>query len=390
MTLVRNVLNLTPGLAVAFTTSQVGFLLAHEMGMTLLKFQGVAISPATQSPISGIPVSIILGILFKKNILDQGEVLPKVLKPGLQAACKPVLQTGIVCVGAKLSALDLVTTGAVGLPCVLASVGTGMTFIPWFANYLGLSKKLGSLVAAGTSICGVTAISAVSPAIKASSHDSSLAIANVVTFGTIGMLTMPYVAHALLPASQQAGLFLGLSVHDTSQVLGSALTYSTVYADEAVVKVAAITKLSRNLLLAGVVPYLTLKHVHIDATKDNQKIGKRNVPKFNLSSLKQYTPTFVLGFIAMSCLRSAGDFSLMHTGGAFFILDKTTWSDIYNFIGGPLGSQYLLGTALAGVGLTTKFSFKGVGHKPFLLGFTGASVVAGTGLTTSLLIGYFL
>ncbi|KAH9260475.1 hypothetical protein BASA81_001645 [Batrachochytrium salamandrivorans] len=371
---------LFPGLAVAFTTSQVGFLLANELGMGLLRSQGVEITAATQSPISGIPVGILLGVLANKIILERRpDWEEKLLKPGLTFATKPVLQTGIVCVGAKLSFLDLFTTGLFGFPCVAASVFAGMTLIPKVGKQLGVSDKMSSLIAAGTSICGVTAISAVAPAIKAEPKDSSFAIANVVAFGTLGMLTMPYLAHYTLGNSQQIGLFLGLSVHDTSQVIGSALTYSSVYGDELVLKIATITKLSRNILLAGVVPYLSMQY--------NTNPGQLS----KVEQFKKYTPQFVFAFVGMSLVRSVGDFTLTNYGSAFGVLDPATWKQVYNFVGGPLGTQYLLGTALAGVGLQMKLSqLKGVGYKPFLVGLSGAGIVAGTGFASASVMGAFL
>lgn len=252
-----------PGLALALGTSQVGFALAHELGMSLLHFQGLETTATTQSPISGIPVSILLGLLVNNAVIQRYPQVSARLDSGLKAATKPVLQTGIVCVGAKLSVVDLFTTGLLGIPCVGASVLAGMKFIPWYGKQLGLSDKMSSLIAGGTSICGITAITAIAPAIRANEKDASFAIANVVAFGTLGMLTMPYVAHSLLQTSFQAGLFLGLSVHDTSQVIGSALTYSSVYGDDQVLKTAAVTKLTRNLMLAGVVPYLEIGRAHV-------------------------------------------------------------------------------------------------------------------------------
>lgn len=67
----------------------------------------------------------------------------------------------------------------------------------------------GSLLAAGTSICGVTAISALAPAIAATQAEVSVAVANVVLFGTAGMLLLPHAAHYLLGhCSEAAGMFL--------------------------------------------------------------------------------------------------------------------------------------------------------------------------------------
>ena len=38
------------------------------------------------------------------------------------------------------------------------------------------------------------------------------------------------MAHALLSSSEQIGMFLGLAIHDTAQVVGSAITYASFFA----------------------------------------------------------------------------------------------------------------------------------------------------------------
>ena len=118
------------------------------------------------SPISGIPVAILLGLGLKNSPMVPANALNR-LNPGLQMCKTAVLQTGIVCIGAKLSAVDILTTGAVGIPAVIFAVGTGLTVIPWLGKRLGLAPRMSALIAAGCSICGVTAISALSPIIKA-------------------------------------------------------------------------------------------------------------------------------------------------------------------------------------------------------------------------------
>jgi uncharacterized membrane protein YadS len=68
-------------------------------------------------------------------------------------------------------------------------------------------------------VCGVTAIAALAPAIRAREEQVGVAVSNVVVWGALGMLCYPALAHALFAGSPaQAGLFLGLAVHDTSQV----------------------------------------------------------------------------------------------------------------------------------------------------------------------------
>ncbi len=120
-----------------------------------------------------------------------------------------------------MSALEIVSLGMVGVPVVCASIVTTMYVTDRLGTAMKLSPNMMSLIAAGSSICGVTAITALSPAIKANQQEISIAVANVVAFGTIGMLSYPYLLPHVLTSSQQIGTVMGLGIHDTSQVMGS-------------------------------------------------------------------------------------------------------------------------------------------------------------------------
>ena len=172
-------------------------------------------------------------------------------------------------------------------------------------------------------------------------------------------------------------------------MIGSALTYSTVYGDEEVLKVAAITKLSRNLFLAGVIPgltYLTAKReglVPVDKAPEKASL----IPSF--SEFKKYVPGFVVGFVGMSVLRTTGDAMLHNFDSAYGLLDADQWKYATSLIGTTVGSRYLLGTAMAGVGLgTSAQALKGVGVKPFIVGMGGAAVVGSVGFTSTCVLGY--
>jgi len=79
-------------------------------------------------------------------------------QPGITFSTKTILQGGIVAVAAKLSFFELMNTGAAGFPVVLASMGAGMLYIPLAGKLAGLPLEMTLLLTAGTSICGVTAI----------------------------------------------------------------------------------------------------------------------------------------------------------------------------------------------------------------------------------------
>lgn len=367
-------MSLVPGIGLAVLVMMAGFWLADVLGRAILSAQGLS---SGSSPISGVPVAIVLGLLLR-NLLP----LSPALTPGLKFCVTTVLRLGIVLVGFRLSAFDVLRLGFAGLPVVIAAVATGLAFVTWFNRRLGLPPKLGTLIAAGTSICGVTAIVSTAPAIDADEREVAYAVANVVAFGLFGMLVYPYVAHAFLERSETVGLFLGTAIHDTSQVVGAALTYRQMYADDVVLRVATVTKLTRNLFLAGVIPLLTWMHLRASRAA----AGGRTA-----ASWKTLVPTFVIGFVAMALVRTIGDATLQSAGAAYGVWDAAAWARLTNQIGDFWASRVFLGTAMAAVGLNTSFAvFRGVGAKPFAVGLAGALAVGVVGMAMAIAFGRFV
>jgi uncharacterized integral membrane protein (TIGR00698 family) len=362
-----------PGVLAAVVVMLAGFWLADQIGHAILAAQGLTGS----SPVSGVPVAIVLGLLLRNTL-----PLPASLNPGLKFATTTILRAGIVLVGIRLSFFDVLKLGIAGLPVVLAAIATGLLFVTWFNKKLGLPPRLGTLIAAGTSICGVTAIVSVAPAIEADEREVAYAVANVVAFGLFGMLFYPYLAHSVLGSSETIGLFLGTAVHDTSQVVGAALTYKQVYGDDVVLRVATVTKLTRNIFLAVVIPVLTW--LHLKSTQSATGIVRK-------ISWRALVPGFVIGFLAMAVVRSIGDATLRASGAAFGIWDALMWASITKQLGDYWASQILLGTAMAAVGLNTSFAvFKGVGLKPFAVGMAGALAVGSVGMLMAVIFGRFV
>ena len=363
-----------PGVVAAFVVMLAGFWLADQIGHAILAVQGLTGS----SPVSGVSVAIVLGLLLRNTL-----PLPPALAPGLKFATTFVLRAGIVLVGIRLSLFDVLKLGIAGLPVVVAAIATGLLFVMWFNKKLGLPPRLGTLIAAGTGICGVTAIVSVAPAIEADEREVAYAVANVVAFGLFGMLCYPYLAHSLLGSSETIGLFLGTAIHDTSQVVGAALTYNQVYDDDVVLRVATVTKLTRNIFLAAVIPLLTWLHI-----RSTQATAGGTKKKTSWTAL---VPGFVVGFVAMAVVRSIGDATLGSSGAAYGIWNAVGWSALTNQLGDLWASRILLGSAMAAVGLNTSFAvFKGVGLKPFAVGMAGALAVGSVGMLMAVIFGRFV
>ena len=109
------------------------------------------------------------------------------------------------------------------------------------------------------------------------------------------------------------------------------------------------------------------------------------------SSWARYVPGFVLGFLGMALVRSVGDAMVGRWGAAYGVFDAPGWAAFTAFVGDTLASRVLLGTAMAAVGLSTSVAvFKGMGLKPFAVGFAGALAVGAVGMLMAVLFGGFV
>lgn len=373
---------LLPGLGLAAAVMLLSVSLSDWLGSWFLRLQGIDPSGAG-SPISGVMIAIVVGIIIRNAL-----TLPAAVQPGIEFSMKTVLRAGIVLVGIKLSLLDVLRLGAWGVPIVAVSIGTGMVLVTWINNRLGLPQRLGTLIAAGTGICGVTAIVSVAPVIGAERKEVAYAVANITLFGLLGMFAYPYVAPMLVQTSEQVGLLLGIAIHETAQVVGAALTYREVFGDDVAFRVATVTKLTRNLFLAAVVPLLGLYYLRSERERGGQSGAGSAGPH---GGIMRFIPAFVLGFLLMAVVRTVGDATAAGGGAAFGMLEPGVWSALVRQLGDVWGSKYLLGTAMAAVGLGTRLEvFRGVGLKPFVVGLFGALLVGVVGLVAVLVLGPFV
>jgi len=370
---VRELPRLLPGVLLALAVALLAQLLADSLGAAVLQVQGL--DPTGKgSPVSSISVAVILGLVIANTVGVDAR-----FAAGLDFALKKLLRLGIILVGIKLSVVDVLKVGAIGIPIVIALVVFALAATLWIAKRAGVSDQIGSLAAASTSICGITATLAIAPSIEADDREVAYTVANVTLFGLFGMLVYPYLAHAIFgDASASAGLFLGTAIHDTSQVMGAAITYGEVFSDERAMQVATVAKLTRNALLIGVVPSLAFLH----ARRSGLVRKKR--------SLTSLFPVFVVGFLALSLVRSIGDFGLHGGGLAYGLWDVVSW----RAIGAAIGEEaavVTLGSALASVGLTTRLSvFKGLGLRPFAVGLSAAFLVGLASMALSAALGPLL
>ena len=349
--------SMIPGLTLTMLLALLGHLLAERVTYMMPEFGPLPVSP--------IVIAILLGMLIR-NVTG----IDASCRPGIKFSQSRILQIGIVLLGIRLGFSEAAVIGISSIPLIVATIGIAILMISLLGRRLGLTPQLATLIAAGTSICGATAIVTIAPIISARDHEVSYAIACITVFGIVATLTYPLAAHWVFAGNaHSAGLFLGTAVHDTAQVVGAGMIYQNLFNSAVALDTATITKLVRNLSMLIVIPLLS-----ISFQRHHNTAG--SAPHWT-----KLIPLFIVGFALMSMLRTIGDMG----SSAFGFLPIAQWEMTVNTLTSISGGCLLI--AMAAVGLSTNLaSFKQVGLKPLALGLAAAIT---TGLLSGTLIHFF-
>ncbi|ATN04621.1 YeiH family protein [Chryseobacterium indologenes] len=195
----------------------------------------LCLTPFISSPIAlvlGFGLAVFIGNPFEKHLHQYIHLL---------------LQISIVGLGFGLKLDEALHAGKTGLMLTVVSIVSVMLLGFILGKVFKLERPLSYLLSAGTAICGGSAIAAVSPIIKPSTKQISLALAIVFTLNSIALFIYPAIGHLLNLSQEQFGLWCAVGIHDTSSVVGAAGKYG----DEAL-KVATTVKLARALWIIPV------------------------------------------------------------------------------------------------------------------------------------------
>jgi uncharacterized integral membrane protein (TIGR00698 family) len=239
---------------------------------------------------------------------------------------KYLLQFSVVGLGFGMNLLDSVKSGSAGMFFTLFSVASVMLAGIMLGKWLGISKVSTYLIAAGTAICGGSAIAAVGPIAKADQSQMSISLATIFVLNAIALFLFPILGHWLHLSQYQFGLWAAIAIHDTSSVVGAGSTFG-----ETALKVATTVKLTRAL---WIIPLSVFTSFYFKS-KDNKIV----------------VPWFILFFI------------LAMAANTYFTIPKALSHGIVS-----ISRQCLTLTLFfIGAGLS-RSTLKLVGVKPFILG----------------------
>ncbi|MDN3293023.1 putative sulfate exporter family transporter [Streptomyces ficellus] len=209
-------------------------------------------------------------------------------RAGLTLAAKRLMRVGVVLLGLKLSLSDVLGLGWRTVAMVLAVVAATFCGTWWLGRRIGLPGDQPLLIATGYSICGASAIGAVSAVRGSDEDDAATSVALVTLCGTLAIAVLPLLHMPLGLTDAQFGRWVGAGVHDVGQVVAAAQTAGPAALGEAV-----LVKLLRVALLAPLVAGLVVA-------------GRRRGRTARDGHRPPLVPLFVAGFLAMVALRTTG------------------------------------------------------------------------------------
>ena len=207
--------------------------------------------------------------------------------PGLKFCLRRILRFAVMLLGLQLTISQITEVQWTGLVIIVVTLMATFLFTVWIGRLLGVERKLTELIAAGTSICGASAIIATNTVTQASDEDVTYAVACVTIFGSISMFVYPLLPGLLRLTPHAYGLWAGTSIHEVAQVVAAAFQDG-----EAAGHMGTIAKLSRVIMLAPAVVALSVL-----ASRRDRGAALEAAPRTPL-------PYFVVGFIALVGLNS--------------------------------------------------------------------------------------
>ncbi len=287
--------------------------------------------------------AILYGLLVSNTV-----GIPRACRPGI-ATYEFWLKLGIVFLGVRFLLGDVLKLGGMSLGFVAVELGISILLMSFLGKWMGLSPKLTSLLAIGSSICGVSAIIAAKGAIEADDEDVSYAIGAILALGAFSLFAFPAIGHALGMSDHAFGLWAGLAVDNTAEATAAGALYSDTAA-----RFAVLAKTTRNATIGFVVLAYALFWARKSRKSFTESRGAFLWNKF---------PKFVLGFLLISLAATLGMFT------------KGQMTDIANL------SRWAFLLTFAGVGLQTNIrELRKQGLKPLAVGAIGEFVIAGTTL----------
>ncbi|MDO4936944.1 MAG: putative sulfate exporter family transporter [Sutterellaceae bacterium] len=263
--------NNTRGILISVAIALAGMLISHVVG-----------GPA-------VLYAMMIGLAF--HYLSEN---PNV-RPGMEFCIGPVLRIGVALLGVRITAEELSHLTPLTLAVIVGGVFATIGFSVLIRRLVGMEKGDSALVGGSVAICGASAAIALSLVMdkKQLKEQTLLAVLVVVTvISTVAMLLYPLILEFTPLSGSVAGLVLGGSIHDVSQVVGAGAMMG-----EDALATATMTKMLRVAMLVPMIVIFAF------AFKPKAEENDGEPKKFNLMRV---IPKFLIAFVILAVVNVMG------------------------------------------------------------------------------------
>jgi len=288
---------------------------------------------------SALVVAVALGIVVANAV-----GVPDVLAAGARTH-KLWLEAGIVLMGARVSLSTLLSAGPQLAVLVVGVVLATLLIVEALsALVFDVQAELGSLLAAGASVCGVSAAVGVAGSIRADEDQLAYAAGTILLFDVVTLFVYPALAGPLGLSDRAFGVWAGLTMFSTGPVTAAGFAVSDLAG-----RWATVTKLTRNLLLGVLVGAYSIRYANAtdDATGDDARDDDARDDEapdddatgsaFSARELWRTFPKFVLGFFAVVLVAST---PLVSDAARTQLTHGYRWLFLLAFAGLGLGVEF--------------------------------------------------
>ncbi len=285
--------------------------------------------PGFRTHAAGVAVvsGVVYALLFGNPFLARTSKLSSTL-----------LGVAIVGMGGGMNLIQVFKAGADGLLLTVVGISAGLAIGLGLGKMFRVSRDARWLIAVGTSICGGSAIAAVTPVLKAKPHDVAVSVATIFILNAVALVVFPPLGHWMGLDQHVFGTWAALAIHDTSSVVGACYQYGPQALD-----VGTTVKLARALWIAPVALFVGWITAH-DETPADDATGPKPRAK---------VPWFIPGFLIAAAI-------VTYVPGT-----AAAGRDLKNL------AQYLMVATLFLIGANlSRDKIQKLGPRPFLLGVT--------------------
>lgn len=284
------------------------------------------------SPWSSPPMALALGIALALAGLTA-------FGPASRKLSKVLIQAGVVLLGFGMDLRVVARAGVAGVLLAAGSIVATFAVGVLLGRRLKIDAKLTTLLCAGTSICGGSAIAATGSVIGAGEAAMGVALATVFVLNAGGLYAFPLIGRALGLSPEEFGAWAAIGIHDVSSVVGAASAFDALHpGPDQALGVATAIKLARTL---WIIPVAMLA----------RGIVRRAEPGAARSTLRAPVPWFIGLFVLAAGARSMG-----------WISDELA-GDLRTLAKRALAlALYLIGSGLS------RRAIASIGPRPFVLG----------------------